>query len=1024
MNETILQALMRLFAIIANVNSEHNSQKARSIVKSYLQFQLNEELVDIYLSSFDEYLENQQHRHKEGGRKARKRTSLNSVKVLMICEQINAELLQQEKIIVVIRLLEFLRYSREITEKERDFINTVADIFLIARTEYENISAFILDSFCDLPQIENLLLVDAKKIESTSKFEHIYNENLDGTIGVLHIESTNTFIFRYQGKTNLYLKSHNIEIDRTYIFGSGATIRSSKIKPIYYSDVAAKFIQAHVESKTVLTARDMVFQFKGSKNGIQKFSFSEESGQLLGVMGGSGVGKSTFLNVLIGNLKLKSGSIKINGYDIFHDKKKLEGVVGYVPQDDLLIEELTVFQNLYFNAKLCFDGFSEQKIIRTVIKVLIDLDLNAIRNLKVGDSLNKFISGGQRKRVNIALELMREPSILIVDEPTSGLSSMDSEIVMNLLKEQSNKGKLVIVNIHQPSSDIFKMFDRLFILDRGGYPVYYGNPIDAVVYFKKTTNHVNAHESECTRCGNVNPEQILQILEAKVVNEHGKYTRTRKIKPQQWYSMYKKKLLPNLPETDEKIPLVKNSFKVPSIFSQFKIFSLRNLLSKLTNRQYLLITFLEAPILAIILGYFTKFISGTAADPNLYVFRENENIPAYLFMAVIVSLFLGLTVSAEEIIRDRRIQLRESFLNLSRISYLNSKIILLLAISAIQSLSFVLIGNLILGVAGMNFYYWLVLFSTSVFANMVGLNISSALNSVVNIYILIPFILVPQLLLSGVIVDFSKLHKSVSSDKYVPFVGDLMASRWAYEALAVVQFSENKFEQAFFEVEKKVSYANFMFAYVIPRLREKLFENRSKGDKKMPSKNGLELMKNELTKINQLPENQTHKYMYLDSLSPEKMGEKTFEYTKDYLKKLRNFYKKMQNKASVEKDNIFEQLVKKYGGRDAVYELQNHYHNKRLAEMVLKKQDLQRVVEHNNRLIQTKTPVLKIPDSNWGRAHFYAPEKHLFGLQIPTLWFNVLVLWLFILVLYFTLWTDFLRNLFHFLENFKNKFKK
>ncbi|GAG56534.1 unnamed protein product, partial [marine sediment metagenome] len=232
-------------------------------------------------------------------------------------------------------------------------------------------------------------------------------------------------------------------------------------------------------------------------------------------MGGSGVGKTILLNILNGKLFPNNGKIKINGYDLYKFKNKLKGLIGFVPQDDLLIEELTVFQNLFYNAKLCFSDYTREEIVQCVEKILADLDLQEIKHLEVGNPLNKFISGGQRKRLNIGLELLREPYVLFIDEPTSGLSSSDSEKVMHLLKDQVRKGKLVIANIHQPSSDIFRMLDRLWILDKGGYPIYTGNPIDAVVYFKKINAQVNAAESECPRCGNVNPEQILHIVESK-----------------------------------------------------------------------------------------------------------------------------------------------------------------------------------------------------------------------------------------------------------------------------------------------------------------------------------------------------------------------------------------------------------------------------------------------------------------------------------------------------------------------------
>src|SRR5690606_36569675 len=136
-----------------------------------------------------------------------------------------------------------------------------------------------------------------------------------------------------------------------------------------------------------------------------------------------------------------------------------------VSQDDLLIEELTVYENLFYNARLCFGNLTDLEIAKRCDEVLADLGLSETRNLKVGSPLDKTISGGQRKRLNISLELIREPSVLFVDEPTSGLSSRDSENIMDLLKELALKGKLIFVVIHQPSSDFYKMFDKLMILD-------------------------------------------------------------------------------------------------------------------------------------------------------------------------------------------------------------------------------------------------------------------------------------------------------------------------------------------------------------------------------------------------------------------------------------------------------------------------------------------------------------------------------------------------------------------------------
>jgi ABC-type multidrug transport system ATPase subunit len=1028
MSESILKALMRLFAIIAHVNKDGVSQTSRSIVESYLNQHLGQQQVDEYLKLFDEYID---FHHgditKKDGTKVRKRTSSNSVKVLMICQQINEELQQDQKVVVLIQLLEFISYGDEITEKELDFVETVADTFKIPASDYKNSKAFILDSPENIPQKEQLLIIDNNSEFDDSEIKHATNKNLEGKIIVLQILSTNMYFFRFLGDQELYLNGHIVLVNRAYFLNKGASIRSSKITPIYYSDVVAKFLHSKVKTKVVFTAKDVEFRFKNSTNGIQLFNFSEEGGVLVGIMGGSGVGKSTLLNVLNGNLPPNSGEILINGQSVYEEHKELEGVIGFVPQDDLLIDELSVYQNLYYNAKLCFNNFNEEQICEAVDKVLEDLDLYQIKDLTVGNVLNKFISGGQRKRLNIALELIREPSILFVDEPTSGLSSMDSEMVMDLLKEQTLKGKLVIINIHQPSSDIYKMFDKLIVMDKGGYPIYYGNPIDAVVYFKTMSNHVNALESECPTCGNVNPEKVLQIIESKVVDEYGRLTKNRKVAPEEWFSSYQKNIQSKNKSKDSEQELPENHFNVPNRFKQFKIFAIRNILSKLTNKQYMLINFLEAPLLALILGFFTKYISGTTSDPNVYIFAQNENIPIYLFMCVVVALFVGLTVSAEEIIRDRQILKREAFLNLSKFSYINSKVSILFLISAIQTFSFVLIGTLVLEIHGMGLAHWIILFTTSCFANMLGLNISASLNSVVTIYILIPFILVPQLLFSGTMVKFEKLHKTFANYKYVPVIGDIMTTRWAYEALAVHQFKNNKFQKHFFDLEQEISEAAFVSNFLVSQLENKvdnILKHFDEEDKLEDRKYNLEIINNELKIIGD--KYSKGDFPLKDKLSIEAFDDKVANQLKFYLSAVRKEFNKKYSKASRLKDKKFMELVETYGDKSEVDKLKQKYHNRALNDFVLNKQELNKIHEIDGRLIQLMEPVYKMPEANNGRAHFYAPYKKIFGQLVDTYWFNVIVIWLTSILLYITLLTDAFKKGITFFEsiNFRSNKKK
>jgi hypothetical protein len=329
--------------------------------------------------------------------------------------------------------------------------------------------------------------------------------------------------------------------------------------------------------------------------------------------------------------------------------------------------------------------------------------------------------------------------------------------------------------------------------------------VEGVTHFKNAVNYLNPNESECILCGNVNPEQIFNIIETRVLDENGMPTNERKISPKEWNSIFLKENKIEINDTENVVIPIDQTFKKPSLFKQFSVFVKRDVISKLNNTQYLLINALEAPVLAFILAFMTRF-----QLPNQpYTFYHNKNLVAYIFMSVIVALFLGLTVSAEEIFKDRKIRKREAFLNLSRGAYLLSKIFILFVISALQTLFFVAVGNYIIGFKEMFFEYWMMLFAVSLFANALGLNISSAFKSAVTIYIIIPFLIIPQLLLSGLLVKFDELNPSLAAKSIVPKSGEIMASRWAFEALVVNQFKNNAYEKNIYSFEKEVIKASY-----------------------------------------------------------------------------------------------------------------------------------------------------------------------------------------------------------------------
>ena len=1007
MSERILKALMQMFAIIARVDGINDN--GRLIVQSFLKQQLNQELVDQYLAIFDEYLEahHQTSKKKDG---TAKRTSLHSVKVLRICTQINSELTQVQKVVVLIRLIEFINSNTEITEQENEFVKTVAETFNIDNEEFNRSMEFVRANVDSVPDSAKVLVIDNKTTYYYKEAKHIYAEGVSGQARILWVPSVNIYALLYFGKSDLYLNGQVLTQGKVFILTPGSSLRSSKVKPVYYSDILSAFMSDTSKAKVSFVVQNLEYKFKGGKLGLRDINFSEDSGKLIGIMGGSGAGKSTLLNVLNGNEIPSGGSVKINGINIHTEKTKIEGVIGHVSQDDLLIEELSVFQNLFYNAKLCFGNKNDEVISQMVVDVLTNIGLIETRDLKVGSPLEKTISGGQRKRLNIALELIREPSVLFVDEPTSGLSSRDSENIMDLLKELALKGKLVFVVIHQPSSDIFKMFDKLMILDVGGYPIYYGNPVDSVIYFKTVVNHANSNESECIECGNVNPEQVFNIIESKVLDEYGNITLNRKVSPAEWNVQYKEKIETKIEDVKAITEIPESTFKVPIKFKQFKVFITRDVLSKLTNKQYLLINFLEAPALAFILAYFIKFVNKDLSNKIGYTYRENENIMIYMFMAVVVALFIGLTVSAEEIIKDRKIQKRESFLNLSKASYLWSKVVIMFSLSSIQAILFVLVGNYVLEIRDMNVSYWMMLFSTFCFANMLGLNISASFNSAVTIYILIPILIIPQLLFSGVMVKFDKLNPVITSQSVVPVIGDMMASRWAFEAMAVKQYRDNEYNKDRYKYEKAIGMATYKKDYWLVAMVNKLndcSENYSIPQKKQDVKDELKMLKSEIEKELNLPafKKINLKCNGLEGLTIEKFNLDVAAQVNDFFENtIKRIYINQNNTCIGLKDSVTNYYEVKLG-KEGYAKIKNEYDNTSLDDLVTNKNTEMRILDLEGSFVQKLYPVYLDPvDSDLGRAQFFAPRKKVFGSYIDTFYFNLGVIWLMSIILFITLY--------------------
>jgi hypothetical protein len=381
-----------------------------------------------------------------------------------------------------------------------------------------------------------------------------------------------------------------------------------------------------------------------------------------------------------------------------------------------------------------------------------------------------------------------------------------------------------------------------------------------------------------------------------------------------------------------------------------------------------------------------------------------------MFMSVIVAIFMGLTVSAEEIIKDRKILKREAFLNLSWNSYLLSKVSVQFGISAIQALAFVLVGNGITGIKGMTAEYWFVLFSCWAGANMLGLVISDSFKAVVTIYILIPFLVIPQIILSGVIVKFEKLNPNISSPVSIPVYGELITARWGYEALAVQQFIYNDYESPFYPFEKVMSNAVFKKEYWNVEMKgslDNILSDLEKGVKDDEFKNDLILVSNEIKK--QLLIMPNIKFEYSDQLTPEKITVDIAKAAENYIETIRKVYVNVYNDASNRKEALKTNLI----GNDLAkfIKIRDSYYNKSLEEFVRDKNESTKTINFKGEVLQKSDPIFMDPESNFVRAHFYSPVKMVFGIAVDTFIVNIVVLWMMTFILYLVLYFRLLKKL-------------
>ena len=653
-----------------------------------------------------------------------------------------------------------------------------------------------------------------------------------------------------------------IEADRPIMVGNepvrttvqlrdGDTIRID-VGQILRCNFSERIIEEERNIIRTLEANEVTHRFSKGEIGLEGISFSITRGELVCVMGASGSGKSTLLRVLAGQLQPTSGEVILNGQSLYQNLDALKQYVSYMPQQDAFDEHLTIGENLLFAAAIRAPHLSRRDRSRRLDAKLVELGLGERRDAVVGSPESKLLSGGERKRLNLGLDMIGMSDVYLFDEPTSGLSSKDSEHVMEIIRGLAHN-KIVIVTIHQPSSKIFQMFHKAILLDKGGRLVFFGTPSDMLRYFAEAEHQhqFGAELGACPSCGTTRPEFIFDVLETPLrdlsgdiiyeENSRGQLVAARRYSPEFWRDKYEAFRLiqdvkqvslrqePAVPMPVAPVQRKRLPIRWHDEWTQFRTLLRRSFLSKLRNRANLIITIGVSPVLALLIATILRY-----SENGTYDFASAYHIPTFLFLGLIVAMFLGLTNSADDIIRDRPVLQRERNIKVRLSYYVISKTLTLGVFALVQCILFVLIGNSLLQIRGMFWIDLAIMFLTAMSGVALGLVISSLVADPKTAANIVPLVLIPQIIMGGALIKYEDMNRNLgllyslshwfsehpSTDKtvktesklQVPLVCQFIAMRWSYEEVIVAQAKLNPLtrrqDRANDEIQKLAPKAN------------------------------------------------------------------------------------------------------------------------------------------------------------------------------------------------------------------------
>jgi pSer/pThr/pTyr-binding forkhead associated (FHA) protein/ABC-type multidrug transport system ATPase subunit len=547
----------------------------------------------------------------------------------------------------------------------------------------------------------------------------------------------------------------------------------------YHGDI---MVQAERVSVRVKDARAP----GGFKTIVDDVSFTAYPTEFVGLMGPSGAGKTTLMLALNGYTQPSAGRSLLKGTDLYANYDSFRGNVGYVPQDDIIYPELTVFESLYYTAKLRLPpDTSDTEIHAKIDDILEKLEIQQTRDVIVGDAVKKGISGGQRKRVNLAQELLTEPALLFLDEPTSGLASEDTINVMNLLRRMADEGRTILLTIHQPSLEAYRKLDNVIYLFQGKL-VYYGPTYpDSILYFHPEVKPGTPEgDLVLSDPGNVlkslAEDQRAALDETRPWEALDRVVEERRQEFQQsrHYQDYVYDRAVSPPDQVRLARGTKQRTRRAGMLRQWGILTRRYLTIKRKDTVNTAILLMQAPIIGLILW----LVFGGRS--HSYFERLNSN-PSALFLLVASAIWFGCSNSAREIVGEQAIYKRERMVNLMIPSYVGSKFAVLGLVCAIQCGMLLGIVYPALGFEGNVLALYGILLLSSLAGVGMGLTLSAVVRSGEASIALVPLLLIPQIVLGGIIMPIHELNAPMQ------VLSSAMISRWGSEAALRIEYLDD-----------------------------------------------------------------------------------------------------------------------------------------------------------------------------------------------------------------------------------------